>query len=243
MRSLSTRNLLFRAAPVFAALVGIGFVFSPNANATLMVTVKIDGNTVDTFSGTGFATNTTTTYSSGGTTFSGIHIQATSSAPGDPLSNTGALAQTSVTTSSSTGTGALQVFVEESTPYTIPVGPGPMLLTSSVSRSDQQTNTDTLTFQSFVTNSTNAFVGPAQQTQDTTVGTTVAPNQVTFSFTGGSSYLLKNVLTVMATTGTINVSGTSTVSAVPEPSTLAMAITGLPALAFGIRRRLRRHPI
>jgi len=232
--------MLSQVATLSAALVGLGIVASPQANALITVTAQVDAGPTSTFTGTNSASMTFATLSGGTTTFNNITISANSSAPGDPIANSGTLAQASVTAQSSTGTGTLTVTVSESTPYTIPAGGG-LFSQSNVSRSDGQTN-NVLTFQSFVS----PTGGPANQTaglqtQNPALGNNVAPNQLTLLLTGTSPYTIRNVLTVAAQTGALNVNGTTVVRAVPEPSTLVMAFMGVPMLAIAFRRRFKAH--
>lgn len=220
---------------------------STRANATLTVTVYINNNQVAQYTDTNDMTagtgSTGVNLSFGGTTFNNITINATANTPGDPLAQQGSLAQVSVTTTSSTGGGTLKVVVVEDKPYTIPAPYNNMQqLQSNVARSDGKSNT--LTFQSFVyadSAQTSLLVDGGLQTQDQNVLPMQSPNQILKTFTNpGTSYTLKNVLTVTTATGSLNVNGTTYVNAVPEPGTLALAVAGLPLIGFGFWSRRRR---
>jgi len=233
---MSTR--LFRTALTLAGLIGYGIASPRQADAGITVNLSIDGNSVGSFSGGNSATQNFATLSSGGTTFTDITINATSNPPGSSVQ--GNLNQVSISSFESTGSGVLKVEVVQSTPFTNPGSAGSQaILTSNVSRADGEAST--LTFQSWVTQQGGGEATTGLQTFDPNVGIHVAPNEVAITFTRDTTYLLRNTLTLQAGDNDINVNGSTAVTAVPEPSTLAIAIAGLPVLAFGIRRRIRRH--
>ncbi len=124
--------------------------------------------------------------------------------------------------------------VNETLGYTSPGTNGALMtLQSNVSRSDGAPGNTTLTFQSYSGTAT-----PGLQTYNGSLGNSVAPNQMSTTFTRGATYMLNNVLTLTAGDSVINVNGTTGVTAVPEPS--SMAIAGLGALGmigYGLRRR------
>jgi len=229
-------------AVTMAALLVMGGVLTPQAaRASIEIDVYING--VLKGSQTAASTNTFSigTISQGGTTFNSLTIIASDNVPGG---TTGNLTQESISSSGSSGTGTLQVVVQELSSFTHPTG-SPLNLQSNVSRSDGETGT-TLTFQSWANGtvgSSSPFVTggstPGKQTFSSAVGNNTPPNQLSTSFANSGSYTLQSVLTLTAgDSGNINVNGSTTVSAVPEPSTMALA--GLGALGFvgyALRRR------
>jgi hypothetical protein len=222
-------------AAMFLAAIGTGAALAPNANASLVVTVSIDGNQVAQFSGTNGAGQFFHSLSQGSTTFSDITVLAASNATG--TTDLGTLAQASISVSNSTGSGTLKVDVTESTPFISPGAAGEILgMQSIVSRSDG--GSTALTFQSFVTTtgSTPGTYTWGLQKFDAARGADAGPNSVSTAFARGATYMLHNVLTLQAGSRAANVSGTTFVT--PEPTTLAALISGLPVLAIGARRWL-----
>ena len=231
-------------AVTMTALFVMGGILTPQiARADIEIDVYISGTLVGTQTVAGDSnTYSIGTITSGGTTFNNITIIANDNQPGD---STGNLTQESITAHGSSGSGTLQVVVQEKLAFTSPGSAGsPMLITSNVSRSDGKTAT-TLTFQSWangtVTSSSPFVTGgstPGQQTFDSNKGTTAYPNQATTSFVNSGTYTLQSVLTLKAgDSGNINVNGSTTVST-PEPSTMAIAGLGaLGMIGYGLRRR------
>jgi hypothetical protein len=225
-----------RAAMILAA-IGTGAAVAPPANASLVVTVSIDGTQVKQFSGTNVA-QFTGSLSLGSTVFSGISIAASSNAGTSAL---GTLAQTSMSMMNSTGSGTLKVDVAEDTPFISPGAPGGLSgMQSTVF--GLVSGAMPLTFQSFVTTATNGSPSGTYtwglQKFDATQGIDASPNSVGTTFVGGTSYTLHNVLTLQAG-GTAMVGAMTFVT--PEPPTLAALISGLPVVAIGARRWLSRR--
>jgi len=230
---MQTRFRIF--AVTMTALVVMGGVLTPRvALADIEIDVYISGTFINSQTLVG-DTNIYNigTITSGGTTFNSLVIIASDNNPG---TTTGNLTQESITGSGSSGTGTLQVVVQEKLPFTSPGSAGTsMTLQSNVSRSDA--GSKTLTFQSWAngtvgtppsSNSSPFVTGgttPGQQTYNGSVGEHVSPNEVRTTFTNSGTYTLQSVLTLAAGDSIINVNGTTTVS-VPEPSTMA-----IPALA------------
>jgi len=220
-----------------AALLAVGVVSPRPARADLDITVSINGFLV------GSQTSTTDsnlfnigTISHGGATWNSLLIVASTNFPGGSNGN---LTQESITGAGSTGSGTLTVNVVETGGFTSPGGSGTQMnLQSNVSRSDGETGT-TLTFQSFSTDINNNSVSPGQQTFNPLVGVNVSPNQVSVGFVRGATYPLSSTLTLTAgDSANINVNGSTTVTAVPEPSTMAIAGLGaLGMIGYGLRRR------
>jgi hypothetical protein len=205
--------------------------------ADVTVNVYIEtGNTttlVDTFSGSDLngADSGAVTLTDGKTTFTGVHITASSNAPGDPTAG-GLLFQQSVETRASSGSGKLIIQVSETTPFSQPPGPAQMVIDSSISQSKSLSSTAApVTFQSFVNGITPAGLGVQVLNAFGEVDKSVLFSEP------NSTYTLGNTMTIGAG-GSFNVTGSESVLANPEPSTLAVAVTGS-VLAIGMRRRFR----
>jgi hypothetical protein len=221
---------LSRAGLSFALLLGIGLVAPPRAHALGVVTVNVTlGAFTDTFSAVGNASKTYASIVDGGTTFTNVTVSATTNSPGTVTN--GQIQQQSVTSTGSTGTGMLVVTVTTD-PFTLPGFAGNlMLLTTGFSGSDPTASKPA------------TFLSKADGTQIggtlSRTGPGVFSTSNGGSFTRGASYTLSDVMSITAGDGSINLNGTTTVTATPEPTTIVMALVAIPALAFGFRRRLR----
>lgn len=229
------------AAVVLAAAAVLAGPASQARASNIVVDVFINGHQVDHFTGATAASSGLKTYSYGGTTFTNVIITATDNQPGDP--SAGNLAQTNISAGGSTGTGTLDVKVQETQGFTLPGSAGNnMIVDSKVSNSTTNAQ-GTLTFQSWVNPAGSPFTGvtPGLQTYDVTKPGNAAPNEVATTFVRGASYYLSNELTLTAGDSNLNVSGTTTVTT-PAPAGLVLALAGLPFLGIGgwLRRRRRQ---
>jgi len=227
-----------KTAVAAAVLSALALAASPSAYATITVTVKLNGVTIDSFSGgTPTVSKTYASLTDGNTTFTDLTVSASSNAPG--TSAAGTLSQTSITALAATGTEVLEVDVSQSSIYTLPSASGDtVILSSKVAQTD---GTNPPTFQSFATTTDPTTLAVVTYTTgantfDPTKPGIAAPNTTTLAFVRGASYTLSNVLSVKAD-GSLNVQGTTSVTATPEPATVAMALTAIPVIALAVRRR------
>jgi hypothetical protein len=145
--------------------------------------------------------------------------------------------------SGATGTKTLTVTLQESTPFTFPgTASSTDLLTSALGGTLTPSKVgDAISFQSFATPASGPAVATGLETYTfaaSNAGATgfqVPNSSVTFG--QSASYVLENISTLSLSGGeTINVSGTTTVTAVPEPVSIGL-IAGTAVLGLAGRRR------
>jgi hypothetical protein len=147
--------------------------------------------------------------------------------------------------SGATGTKTLTVTLQETTPFTFPgISSSTDLMTSSLGGTlTPSTIGDSISFQSFATPSSGPAVATGLETYTfatASAGTSgfQVPNS-SVTFVQSPSYLLSDVSTLSLSGGeTINVSGTTTITAVPEPVSIGLAAA---AALVGLSGRGRRR--
>jgi MYXO-CTERM domain-containing protein len=228
-----------RALVVAGAL--IGGLTAASARAALTLTLSEPGFAPVTGTASG---NTDTFFGSYGDFSTNIVVGFTNSAT--PSAAAELQIQTlNVINNNQTGTKALTISLTD-TGYTFPGVPGqPLRMTSSIGGTlTSPVAGDTITFQSTATPTGGPVLSTSTPPQ-TYVAPTTTPGAVGFSvpdanvlFTQTGSYSLSNqlVLSLASSGETANLSGSTTVTAVPEPTILAAAaVAGL-----GLLRRRRR---
>jgi hypothetical protein len=133
--------------------------------------------------------------------------------------------------------------------YTMPAG-SPLSLTNTTSATfTQSTSGDMVTYKTFgdSTNSLTFGAGVPTPTSSVTspggtTGSTAGPTTLT-TFTNPGTYSLNAVMTIFlqSTTAHVDSTGAGVTSAVPEPASTALALTGLPVLGLLWARRRRQR--
>jgi len=156
-------------------------------------------------------------------------------------------------TLNSTGTHTISIQLSYSG-YTLPVG-SPLSASSSPSTTfTNSTTSDHSSFQAWGTGGSsstfqNGTTGGAQTANSgggLTSSPSMSPTTATFSFTNPGTFSLSQTLSITLGNGNVDggeVQGTTTVTppaAVPEPSTIMLALSGAPLLLLG-RRFFRRQ--
>jgi len=223
---------MIKLSKTFAFVCAVALLGAGQVNASVLVTYDVTGGggpvtvpvPIDGFG------NYTYTNTVNGVTFT---ISGNTNHPGDGVS--GELLSNSVEAANNAGgTRTLTITTTTDTPFTNPTGGSGMLLTSTFSSTKSPT---AFTFQSFAKDKDGNWQSAGPQT----VPDTVTGSQVSTNFLrGGSGYELKSVTTVVLTAGSRAQSNgaVDATLATPEPSTVALALCGLPVLALA--RRLRR---
>jgi len=230
-------------SPIAAIVAILAMGMATPARANLEIQLSTDGVTYTTVatatSGTTAATSTAFTF--GNITFNTLDTSSNSPGTASLTKLLGATLDAINNTSS-----AQTVYIRlGDTGFTAPTAPPTITVNSHIGGSVIGTNGgNLLTFQSYVNqnNSQNGISGPATaglQTPSVTTGsfssdafTTIASLSSPYSITEQ----LK--LTLGANGGELNFSSNTTLSSVPEPSTMAIAGLGaLGMIGYGLRRR------
>jgi len=240
METEKMSNILRPCISSIAAMVGILVMgMATPARADLEIQLSSDGTTFVTVasaaSGTTAATSTAFVF--GGITFNTLNT--TSNSPGS-ASLSKLLGST--LDAINKGTSAQTVFIRlGDTGFTSPTAPPPIVVNSHIGGSVIGTNAaNTLTFQSYVNTGQNSTSGFTTGLQTLPVTTGSFSNDAFGSIpTLASGYSITEQLVLhLGAGGELNFSSNTTLSPVPEPSTLAIAgLGGLGMIGFGLRRR------
>lgn len=222
---------MIKLSKTFAFVCAVALLGAGKANANVLLTVEVSGAGPQNYNLVVDALgNYSQTDTINGVTFT---ISGNTNHPGDGTS--GELLSNSVEAANTAGgTRTLTITTTTDTPFTNPTGGSGMLLTSTFSSTKSPT---AFTFQSYVKDKDGNWQSGGPQT----VPNTITGSEVTTNFLRGpAGYELKSVTTVVLTAGSrAQSNGAADVTlATPEPSTVALALCGLPMLALA--RRLRR---
>lgn len=243
-----TLRLIRRLAIAGAAIVAVGSIGAPAAQAAILITVSEGATTAYTYTNGNsgafigsvgnyqFQVNTANTNFPGntlGTLSTTVNVSMVSGTPSAPLVVNAYVVNDGGANASPFGvTGAPPAADTVLATFLHPTG-NPLSLMSSITSTASSSQTSDMVGFSSTAN------GVTVATADISVPSLIGA-QKTGAFNGATGYTLSNQTTLTLAAGDQGVvtSGASTV-ATPEPGTFALAFTALPLLGLAYRRRSR----